>query len=71
MHFEEVANVVHEAQYTHREEAYGIEGEERSDNELLRTDVFQKTENAVDANAKFDDSLPGELLGIVALSFLL
>ena len=71
MHFEEVSDVVHEGEHAHREETDGIEGEERSDNELLRTDVFQKTEDAVDADAEFDYSLPRELLGVVALRLLL
>ena len=71
MHFEDVSDVVHEAQDAHREEAHRVEGEERSDNELLGTDVFQKTEDAVDTNAKFDNGLPGELLGVVALGLLL
>ena len=66
VHFEQVAHVVHEAQRTHREEADGIECEERSDDELLRTDVFEQTEDAVDAHAQFDNRLPGELLCVVA-----
>ena len=43
----------------------------RSDNELLRTDVFQKTEDAVDAHAQFQDGLPRELLCVMALGLLL
>lgn len=71
VHFDDVADVVHEAKHAHREEADGIEGEERSDNELLGANVFQKTEDAVDADTEFDNGLPRELLGIMALGLLL
>ena len=53
MHFDDVADVVHKGEHAHREEANGVKGEERSDNELLRTDVFQETEDAVDSDEEF------------------
>ena len=71
MHLDDVSDVVHKGKHAHGKETDGIEGEERSDDELLGANVFQKTEDAVNANAKFDDGLPGELLGIVALGLFL
>ena len=71
MHFDDVADVVHKGEHAHREEANGVEGEERSDNELLRTDVFQETEDAVDSDEEFEHGHPRELLGVVALGLLL
>lgn len=71
VHFDEVADVVHKAKHAHREETDGVKGEERSDNELLRTDVFQKTEDAVDADEELEHGHPWELLGVVALGLLL
>ena len=71
MHFDDVADVVHKGEHAHREEADRVEGEERSDNELLRTDVFQETEDAVDSDEEFEHGHPRELLGVVALGLLL
>lgn len=71
MHLDQVADVVHEAEHAHGEETDCVEGEERSDDELLCADVFEKTEDAVDPDTQFDDCLPRELLSVVALGLLL
>lgn len=65
VHFGQVAEVVHKAQHAYGEEADGIEGEERPDDELLGANVFQKTEDAVHAHDEFHQGHPGELLSVV------
>lgn len=70
VHFGQVAEVVHEAQYAHGEETDGIESEEWSDDELLGANVFQKTEDAVHANDEFHQGHPGELLSVVTDTFV-
>lgn len=52
--FDNVAYEVHKAQDADRKEANGVEGEERSDDELLGADVFEHTEDAVDSDEEFD-----------------
>ena len=69
--FEDVADVVHEAKHAHREEADCIKSKERSNDVLASVNVFEQTENAVDANDKFKECHPRELLCVVALDLLL
>lgn len=69
--FDDVAYEVHKAQNANRKEADGVEGEERSDDELLSADVFEHTEDAIDTDKEFDEGEPRELLCVVAGGLLL
>ena len=71
MHLEDVSDIMHERKHAHGKEADSIKCEERSDDELLGADIFQKTEDTIDSNNQFNDSLPGELLSVVALGLFL
>ena len=62
---------MHKAKHAHREEADCIKGKERSDDVLAGVDVFEQTENAVDANDKFKERHPREFLCVVALGLFL
>lgn len=64
--FEQVADVVHKGEHAHRKEPDGVERKERSNNPLARVDVFEQTENAVNADDEFEKRHPRELLRVVA-----
>ena len=61
---------MHKGEHAHRKEANGVKGEERSDNVLAGVDVFEQTENAVNADEHFNKRHPREFLGVVAFDFL-
>ena len=69
--FEDIADVMHKGEHAHREETDCIKREERSNDVLAGVDVFEQTENAIDANEEFEESHPRELLCVVALGLLL
>ncbi len=62
---------MHKAKHAHREEADCIKGKERSNDVLAGVDVFEQTENAVDADEELDKCHPRELLCVMALGLLL
>ena len=62
---------MHKGEHTNGEESDCIKGKERSDNVLACVDVFEQTEDAINANDEFEECHPRELLCVMTLGLLL
>ncbi len=57
---------MHKGEHAHRKEPDSVKREERSDDVLAGVDVFEQTEDAIDANDEFEERHPRELLCVMA-----